>query len=366
MLDPYLLAADTNSLSDRIDEKLIHSDTASMLADYINQSDTAAMLDPYLLAADTNSLSDRIDEKLNISDTASMLADYINSTDTAAMLDPYLLAADTNSLSNRIDEKLNISDTASMLADYINKSDTAAMLAPYLDNTDDQVIDEFALNADGKNLELSLEDDAEATKQVDLSDLVVEGDVTGTLASTTVEKIQGVNVSATTPTDGQVLAYNSSSSEWRPTTIFEPTLAEIYDASGGQQLDDVAFTAINFGTDGIVDTSDYNTSTTAIEVEEDGRYEITYRVSIDNDNNNRTGVEFRLMEDGVEVPGTRSYAYSRNNAIGSNTVTVTKILDLDANQEISVEGQVYQAQGSGTDTAETVANGSSLIIKRIK
>jgi hypothetical protein len=56
------------------------------------------MLDPYLLAADTNSLSDRIDEKLNISDTAAMLADYINKyRDTAAMLDPYLLAADTNS-----------------------------------------------------------------------------------------------------------------------------------------------------------------------------------------------------------------------------------------------------------------------------
>jgi hypothetical protein len=54
MLDPYLLAADTNSLSDRIDEKL------PMLADYINKSDTAAMLDPYLLSADT-------------SDTASML-----------------------------------------------------------------------------------------------------------------------------------------------------------------------------------------------------------------------------------------------------------------------------------------------------
>jgi hypothetical protein len=62
-----------------------------MLADYINQSDTAAMLDPYLLAADTGSISDRIDEKLNISDTASMLADYINKSDTAAMLDPYLL-----------------------------------------------------------------------------------------------------------------------------------------------------------------------------------------------------------------------------------------------------------------------------------
>jgi hypothetical protein len=28
------------------------------------------MLDPYLLAADTNSLSDRIDEKLDITDTA--------------------------------------------------------------------------------------------------------------------------------------------------------------------------------------------------------------------------------------------------------------------------------------------------------
>jgi hypothetical protein len=33
---------------------MIISDTASMLADYINKSDTAAMLDPYLLAADTN------------------------------------------------------------------------------------------------------------------------------------------------------------------------------------------------------------------------------------------------------------------------------------------------------------------------
>jgi hypothetical protein len=61
-----------------------------MLADYINSTDTAAMLDPYLLAADTGSISDRIDEKLDV-------------TDTAAMLDPYLLAADTNSLSDRID-----------------------------------------------------------------------------------------------------------------------------------------------------------------------------------------------------------------------------------------------------------------------
>ena len=44
-----------------------------------------------------------------------------------------------------------------------------------LADTDNQKIDVYALNADKKNLDLSLEDDGEATKQVDLSGLAIAG-----------------------------------------------------------------------------------------------------------------------------------------------------------------------------------------------
>lgn len=43
----------------------------------------------------------------------------------------------------------------------------------------------------------------------------VLGDVTGTLTSTTVEKIRNVNVEAGAPTDGDVLVYDSSTTQWR-------------------------------------------------------------------------------------------------------------------------------------------------------
>jgi len=42
------------------------------------------------------------------------------------------------------------------------------------------------------------------------------GDVTGSTPSTTVKKIQGVDVAASAPTDGQVLKYNSANSRWQP------------------------------------------------------------------------------------------------------------------------------------------------------
>jgi hypothetical protein len=69
----------------------IAADTNFLITVY----DTAAMLSPYLLEADTLTLSNRINLKLNISDTTAMLA-------------PYLRAADTLTLSNRINLKQNI------------------------------------------------------------------------------------------------------------------------------------------------------------------------------------------------------------------------------------------------------------------
>ncbi len=45
------------------------------------------------------------------------------------------------------------------------------------------------------------------------------GDVAGDLAGTTVVRIQGRNVSAVAPSDGQALIWNAAGSEWRPATV---------------------------------------------------------------------------------------------------------------------------------------------------
>ena len=102
---------DTNSLSNRINQRVKYTDTAAMLLPYLRKIDTTAMLSKYLRKTDTASLSNRINLKVNISDTATMLSKYLIKTDTA-------------SLSNRINLKVNISDTASMLNPYLRKIDT--------------------------------------------------------------------------------------------------------------------------------------------------------------------------------------------------------------------------------------------------
>jgi hypothetical protein len=58
------------------------------------------------------------------------------------------------------------------------------------------------------------------------------GDVTGSASGATsisvpntVVKIQGVAVTSTAPTNGQVLQYNSTNSAWKPTTINTPSVA---------------------------------------------------------------------------------------------------------------------------------------------
>lgn len=143
-------------------------------------------------------------------------------------------------------------------------------------------------------------------------------------------------------------------------------VAEIYDATGGQAINEGLFSAINFNTVGIVD-SDYTTSSNAITITKSGRYEITYRVSTETTNNERNGGEFYLEVAGTESPGTRAYTYSRNNVVDKNTITVTKIIDVTGATLIKVKGQVYaSSQGGTSSSVNMVINGSSLIVKRIK
>ncbi len=151
----------------------------------------------------------------------------------------------------------------------------------------------------------------------------------------------------------------------------EITIAEIYDAVGGQTLNESSsFSDIDFGTAGIIDTNDYSNSTNSITISKAGRYEITYRVStkIPDKVNNRTGGEFYLEVGGSESPGTRAYSYQRNNDVDKNTVTVNKIIEIMSTPVVmKVKGRVYESSQNGQAASlNMVANGSSLIIKKIK
>lgn len=144
-------------------------------------------------------------------------------------------------------------------------------------------------------------------------------------------------------------------------------VAELFDATGGQTINEGFFSAVNFASAGIVDVEDFSVLSNAITILNPGRYEITYRVTTKTVNNERNGGEFYLEVSGVESPGTRAYTYSRNNVNDKGTATVTKIINVVSATTIKVKGQVYASSQSGTVSSVTMAlNGSSLIIKRIK
>jgi hypothetical protein len=67
-----------------------------------------------------------------------------------------------------------------------------------------------------------------------LTTLVAGGDLSGTLPSPTVVRLQGRAVAGTLPTSGQVLAWNSVNAQWQPTTLGggSGTVTSV-DASGG-------------------------------------------------------------------------------------------------------------------------------------
>ena len=133
MLNPYLRKIDTTSLSERIDRKADSSEFISIISTLstrtsddintkLNVVDTSVMLLPYLLKADTLSLSNRIENKADFSEMTNLISTLfsgnstvintkIGSSDTATMLLPYLRKADTLSLSERINNKIGLPTT---------------------------------------------------------------------------------------------------------------------------------------------------------------------------------------------------------------------------------------------------------------
>ena len=104
-----------------------------------------------------------------------------------------------------------ITDLTIATADLANSSVTAAKLAntTVTANTYGSAtqVSQFTVDAQGR-----------LTNATNIP-IVVAGDVTGALATTTVAKIQGVNVSSTNPTDQQVLQYELATTQWKAVTV---------------------------------------------------------------------------------------------------------------------------------------------------
>lgn len=176
-------------------------------------------------------------------------------------------------------------------------------------------------------------------------------------------QIQSRNVASTPPSDGQVLSWNNTNSQWEPSgNTYQSAVVEIYDAAGTQALTS-SFANITFGSTNISDAGyTVGGSGSQITVTTAGTYRITYRISARCTTNQGNAAEFQLTRNGTFVAGTRGYSKHHNSDRPHGTVTVVKILALSANDIIRVQGRQYSAFGS----ISLSQDGSSLIIERIK
>ena len=109
-----------------------------------------------------------------------------------------------------------------------NPAATPVDLSGYLDNTDNQDLtlsgSTLSLTGDASDVDLSAFDQSElqenhiflGNSSDEAEQVAVTGDLTLSNAGATVTGIQGSDVSATAPTNGQVLVYNAAQSEYQP------------------------------------------------------------------------------------------------------------------------------------------------------
>lgn len=86
------------------------------------------------------------------------------------------------------------------------------------------------------------------------------GDVTGTVGANTVTKIQGVNVSAAAPTNGQYLVYNLANTRWEATTISITLAGDVSGNSGTNTVDKIKGNPVTAGIPSLGDVLTWNGS----------------------------------------------------------------------------------------------------------
>ena len=114
--------------------------------------------------------------------------------------------------------------------------------------------------------------------------------------------------------------------------------------------------AINFGTLGV--SSNTTLSNNKIEVLITGIYRVTYTISLLKNSNPSTNYEFFLRIGATEVPGSRTFITMGKD--DKQSVTISKLVSLTVNQEVSVHSNSADANVS------ILANGSTFSVELIK
>ena len=149
-------------------------------------------------------------------------------------------------------------------------------------------------------------------------------------------------------------------------TIFTPTVSETHPASIQSVAEAATYTTINLDAEDFTpNVADYTNEIDGIVVLKAGRYKITYRITSEVVNNTRVGGEFQLTRNGNAIANTKSFSYQRNNLVDKNTVTVVKIINLDINDKIGIEGRVYDSNRGPSDSLRIIPEGTMLIIEKL-
>lgn len=175
-------------------------------------------------------------------------------------------------------------------------------------------------------------------------------DVNGTVVA-----IQGVAVSSTSPTDGQVLTYVNADSEWEPKTPSVPSPIYGYEyATSGTLSYSTSFTQVSLGSTGPSNNTSYSSNN--IEVSKAGTVRITGVISGYDNGSASNQIIISIFQNGSSVGPTST----NTNSTAGNGDEITIVVDVVVSCSVSDTFGLYLKRANGGNNF--VISGASLTV----
>lgn len=142
-------------------------------------------------------------------------------------------------------------------------------------------------------------------------------------------------------------------------------LIDLYQSGSTTTLNESTYTSIDWDAQAMAGSNyTHNIGGTDIRIDSSGTYEISYSVSFDVGDNNRTVSRTVLSVGGTEIPRSASFGYHRTSSAGENTVSKTIITTLSQSDIITLDTIKFTTQGGNTSLT-TILNASNITIKKL-
>jgi len=128
------------------------------------------------------------------------------------------------------------------------------------------------------------------------------------------------------------------------------------DSTGGQDLNTITPTAVDFDTVDIIDSNFFErVSNTEYKIKVAGKYKVSFNIAVESDNNTRRNVVTILEVDGFQPTETAALCYIRNNNNPYASMSLPSIeVDIDEDDIVRVLGYRMGDSGDATTIADTV------------